>query len=206
MGRRAGMTPKQFADVITRSGVSVETLKARIHADFVWQQIIRGKFAGSLQVGEKEVQVKLQSSQKQEPVGFEYRLRPVLFLAARGAADARKREAENLRARFQNCDEGLRLAMALPDVVLREALTRQSADLPQAQRDVLNNTQIGHLTPPDVTSQGVEMFAVCSKKEAAGTDTPGKREIRETMFQERFQQLSKKFLKELRSQAMIEMR
>ena len=107
-------------------------LKARIHADFVWTQIIRGKFRRSLQVGEKEVAVKLQGNpkQKQEPTGYEYSLRPILFLVPRGAAhrrlEARKREAENLRARFQSCDEGLRLAMGLPDVAVRETITRQS--------------------------------------------------------------------------------
>ena len=113
IARRAGMS----ADAVHRnddskSGISVEALKSRIHADFVWSQIVRGKFQASLQVGEKEVAVKLQASNKEEPADYEYRLRPILFLVPRGAAptafEARKREAEALRARFQSCDEGLR--------------------------------------------------------------------------------------------------
>ncbi|MBV8839612.1 MAG: hypothetical protein JO000_24015, partial [Alphaproteobacteria bacterium] len=38
------------------------------------------------------------------------------------------------------------------------------------------------------------------------SDTPAKREARESVFQERYQELSKKYLKELRSQALIEIR
>jgi peptidyl-prolyl cis-trans isomerase SurA len=207
MARRAGMTPAQFAKSTASQGVSAEALKARIHADFVWSQIIRGKFQGSLQVGDKEVEVKMQGASNQEPVNYEYKLRPVLFLVPRGAAptafEARKKEAEAFRARFQSCEEGLRSAMALPDVAVRETITRQSADLGEAQRKVLNDTPVGRLTPPDFTPQGVEVFAVCSKTTAKG-DTPAKRKVRDEMYNERYQAASKKFLKELRSQALIE--
>ena len=207
IARKAGMTPAQFAKTIAGSGVTPEALKARIHADYVWGQIVRGKFQGSLQVGDKEVEVKMQGASSQEPTNYEYKLRPVLFLVPRGAAPAalegRKKEAEALRARFQSCDEGLRSAMALPDVAVRDTITRQAADLGEAQRKVLNDTGVGRLTPPDITPQGVEVFAVCSKTDAKG-DTPAKRKVRDEMYNERYQAASKKFLKELRSQALIE--
>lgn len=210
IARRSGLSPDQFSKLVAQNGISVDALKARIHADYVWSQIIRGKFRASLQVGEREVAVKLQEGKKDESTGFDYSLRPILFLVPRGSApaayEARKREAEALRARFQGCGEGLRLAMALPDVAVREAISRQSADFAQAQRDLLNNTAVGKLTPPDVTPQGVEVFAVCQKTPAVGGDTPRERELRDTMYQERYQALSKKYLKELRSQALIEIR
>ena len=208
IARRAGMTTKQFSDSTSQAGITPEALKSRIHADFVWSQIVRGKFQGSLQVGEKDIEVKLQASNKEDPAGVEFKLRPVLFLVPKGAAatafEARKRDAEALRGRFTNCDEGLRAAMTLPDVVVREAITRQSADIGQQQRDVLNNTPVGRLTPPDITPQGVEVFAVCNKAPAAGAESPARRQLRDEMFNERYQALSKKFLKELRSQALIE--
>jgi len=132
------------------------------------------------------------------------------LLVPRGAApavvEARKREAEGLRARFQNCSEGLRLAMALPDVAVRASIKKESAELGQLQRDALNNTPVGRLTPPDITPQGVELFAVCNKTDSKDTDTPAKREARDTVFNERYLALSKKYLKELRTQALIETR
>lgn len=210
IARRAGMNADQFSKSLTASGISVEGLKERIHADFVWGQIIRGKFRASLQVGDQEVAVKLQGKEKQEPPGYDYALRPILFVVPRGSApatfEARKHEAEGLRNRFQGCNEGLRIAMALPDVAVRATIKKSSAELGQTQRDALNNTPVGKLTPAEVTPQGVELFAVCDKKPSTDTDTPAKREARDTVFQERYQALSKKYLKELRSQALIEIR
>jgi peptidyl-prolyl cis-trans isomerase SurA len=209
IARRAGMSTDQFGKAMQQAGISIDALKARIHADYVWSQIIRGKFRSSLQIGEKEVVAKL-GTKKDEAAGYDFSLRPILFLVPRGSApaayEARKREAENLRARFQNCGEGLRLAMGLPDVAVREVIARQSADLAQQQRDLLNNTPLGKLTPPEVTPQGVETFAVCQKNPTVGGDSPRERELRDTMFQERYQAISKKYLKELRSQALIEIR
>jgi peptidyl-prolyl cis-trans isomerase SurA len=208
IARRAGMTVAQFNKMLETNGMKADTLKTRIHADYVWSQIVRGKFQGSLQVGEKDVEVKLQASHKDEGGGVEFKLRPVLFLVPKGSApaafEARKHEAEALRSRFTSCEEGLRIAMSLADVVVREPISRQSADIGQQQRDILNNTPVGRLTPADITPQGVEVFAVCSKAPSAGADSPARRQVRDEMFNERYQAMSKKFLKELRSQALIE--
>src|SRR6185437_4919163 len=140
----------------------VEGLKERIHADFVWGQILRGKFRASLQVGDQEVAVKLQGKEKKEEApGYDYTLRPILFVVSRGSTPAtiesRKQQAEGLRSRFQGCDEGLRIAMALPDVAVRATIKKSSAELGQTQRDALNNTPVGKLTPAEVTPQGVEL-------------------------------------------------
>jgi peptidyl-prolyl cis-trans isomerase SurA len=209
IARRAGMSPQQFTEALTKSGISVDGLKARIHADFVWGQIVRGKFQGSLQVGDKDVFAALKEKNKQDAAGTEYSLRPIVFLVPRGAApgvyDARKRDAESLRGRFQGCEAGMRLAMAMPDVAVRDLIRRQSADLGAPQREVLDKTEVGRLTPPEITLQGVETFAVCGK-ESSTSDTPSRREVRDAMYNERYQTLSKKFLKELRTQALIELR
>jgi peptidyl-prolyl cis-trans isomerase SurA len=210
IARRAGLTPQQFGQLLAQSGLTVESMRSRIHADFVWQQIIRGKFQSSLQIGEKDVALAFQAKNKKEDAAaFEYRLRPILFIVPRGAPasafEARKREAEGLRTRFQSCDDGLRLATALPDVAIRESISRLSSELGQQQRDALNVTQVGRLTPPEVTLQGVEMFAVCAKEQATG-ETPAKRELRDEMYRERFEAQSKRYLKELRRGAMIEIK
>ena len=65
------------------------------------------------------------------------------------------------------------MARGLRDVAVRDPITRNSADLSPQLRDLLGNIQVGRLTPPEVTAQGLQMFAVCNKKESA-TDSPQK--------------------------------
>jgi peptidyl-prolyl cis-trans isomerase SurA len=208
---RSRSTPEAFTQALVRSGISVEALKLRLKADIGWQQIIRGKFQANFQIGEKDILAALDADKKDDSsVGVDYTLRPVLLIVPRGSPEtvfaARRREAEGLRNLFQNCDEGLRLARGLKDVAIRDPLVRSSADFAVQQREVLNNTPVGRLTPPDVTQQGIELFAVCDKKASKGGDSPIKRETREKIGQERFVAQGKRYLQELRKSAMIEYR
>jgi len=91
----------------------------------------------------------------------------------------------------------------LRDVAVRDPITRNSADLSPQLREVLGNVPLGHLTAPEVTAQGLQMFAVCGKKETTA-ESPLKRETREQIFAKRFESESKKYLDEIRKQAMIE--
>jgi peptidyl-prolyl cis-trans isomerase SurA len=50
------------------------------------------------------------------------------------------------------------------------------------------------------------MFAVCAKKESSADNTPGKRQARESLMAQRYEQISKQYLQEVRRGAMIEYR
>ena len=75
------------------------------------------------------------------------------------------------------------------------------SDLAPALREILDKTEVGHLTAPETTAQGVELFALCEKKETK-VDTPEKQQIREKIFSEEFQSKATRLLKDLRRQAM----
>jgi peptidyl-prolyl cis-trans isomerase SurA len=208
MGHRMHMTPEQLTQALAQGGVDADTLKAKIRSDTIWQNIVRGKYQGDLQIREKDVLAVLQTEKKDEKdeVGHEYRLRPILFVVPHGAsqlAEARLKDAEALRGRFTDCDNGLKFARTLRDVAVRDVIVKSSSDLLPALRDILDKTEIGHLTAPEVTEQGIELFALCERKETT-EDTPEKRQIRDKIFNEKFQLKAKRLLQELHKQAMIE--
>jgi peptidyl-prolyl cis-trans isomerase SurA len=208
MAKRMHLTSDQLTQTLAQGGVDSKTLKARIRADTTWQYIIRGKFQSSLQINEKSVLAEMETQKKSDGdnVGYDYTLRPILFVVPRGNTalqEARRKDAEALRARFTNCDSGLPFARSLRDVAIREPITKNSSELAPALRQILDKTEVGHLTAPETTQQGVELFALCEKKETKD-QTPEKREVREKMFSEQFQAKAKNYLRELRRQAMIE--
>jgi peptidyl-prolyl cis-trans isomerase SurA len=196
MARRMHMDADKLTQALGQGGVNNTTLKAKILADMSWQYIVRGKFQGRLQVGEVNT----------DDVGYDYTLRPILLIVPSGNGsllEARRKDADALRARFANCESGLPAAQAQHDVIIRPPITKNSADFPPALRDILNKTELGHLTPPETTPQGVELFALCDRKETK-SETPEKRKKKEEIFNKQFEDVSKSYLRELRRMAMIE--
>jgi peptidyl-prolyl cis-trans isomerase SurA len=207
MARRARQNPKEFAAQLAASGVQIGTLKSRIKAELIWTQVIRGKYQASYQINDNEILQELETRDKDDQTGYDYTLRPILFLVARGAPQAtietRRREAEGLRNRFLDCAEGIPFARLLRDVTVRDQVVRSSADLPPPLRAILEKTEVGRLTQPELTQQGVELYALCSKKPSNADNSPGKRAARDEIISKRFQANAARFLKELRSQAYI---
>lgn len=208
MAQRQRMSPEQFGQVLARSGISATALKARLRAQLIWNQLVRGRFGTSLEVGEADVASALRKANVADSVaGYVYTLYPITVIVPNGSppgvVDAKRREAENLRSRFVGCDAGVRLARALRDVAVREPVTRASSELPEQLRDVLAKLEIGRLSAPEATQQGWQMFAMCNKKETT-SDSPAKREMRDKLYNQRFEAESKKFLEDIRRSAMIE--
>ena len=209
MARGMNRSPDQLTQDLAQKGISANTLKARIRADIVWNQLVRGRYQARLQVNDSEVLNALaaKSPDARDAVGYEYLLRPILFLVPPGsgaaAYDARKREAEALRKTFKGCQESLPGVRAMNGVAVRAQFVRSSADVPDNLRKVLDSVPVGELTPPEITRHGVELFAVCSKNESK-TDTPDRRKAREDLATKAFERESKKYLRLLRKNAMIE--
>ncbi len=212
MSSRMRITPEQLTKSLESQGIRPDTLKARIKADMVWSSLVRGRYKESLQVGEKDVAAAVQvngGEEKQETESFEYRMQPIVLLVPRGsgsaAIEARQKEAEALRNRVQSCEEANTLFKSMQSAAIRDTVIKTSADIPPVLRELLDKTPVGHLTPPEVTKQGVEMVALCDRKPTT-VDTPKKREIREKMYAEKYEAKSKAYLQEVRRAAMIEYR
>jgi peptidyl-prolyl cis-trans isomerase SurA len=210
MASRMRITPDQLTKSLESQGIRPDTLKSRLRTDMVWTSLVRGRFKESLQIGEKDVNEKAQESgEKTEADAFEYQMQPIILIVPRdagsAATDARRKEAEALRERVQTCEEANSYFRSMQRTVIKETVTRTSADIPGPLRELLDKTPIGHLTPPEITKQGVEMVALCGRK-ATTVDTPKKREIREKMYAQKYEAKSKSYLEEVRKAAMIECR
>jgi len=211
MSTRMRITPEQLTKSLEGQGIRPDTLKARIKADMVWTSLVRGRYKESLQVGEKEVAegAKSEGDEAQQAEAFEYKMQPIVLLVPRGspaaAIEARQKEAEALRGRVQTCEDANALFKSMQNATIRETVTKTSADMPPVLRELLDKTPIGHLTPPEVTKQGVEMVALCARKPTT-IDSPKKKEIRDKMFVQKYEAKSKSYLQEVRRAAMIECR
>jgi len=209
MAGRMRMSAEQLTQHLAKSGVNPTTLRERLRAETIWQQLVRGRYSTALQTSEKDVELALEAKKTEaaEIVSTDYFMRPILMLVPPGSPgtvyEARRKEAEALRARFKDCEEGIPAARLMRDTAVRDQIIRSSADLPPELRKVLDAIPVGQLTPPEATRHGVEMYAICSKQESK-TDSPTKKQAREAIFTERFEEQSKRYMQRLRREALIE--
>jgi peptidyl-prolyl cis-trans isomerase SurA len=210
MGARMRLTTDQLDKLLEGRGIRPETLKNRLKADFVWSQLVRGRYGQNLIVGEKDIAsaIEVKGDGKEATGSFEYKMRPVVLFVRKGsgpsAIELRKKDAETLRGRVQSCEQAESTFRALRDGVIKDQVVKTSADLPAPLRELLDKTPVGQMTPPEVTRQGVEMVALCSR--APSTESAEKRAAREKLFSQKYEAQAAKYLKDARRSSMIEYR
>jgi peptidyl-prolyl cis-trans isomerase SurA len=212
MGSRMHITPDQLAKSLESQGIRPETLKARIKAEMVWTSLVRGRYKERLLVSDKDVAAAVAAAggdTDQQGQAYEYKMQPIVLIvsnsADQGAMEFRHKEAEALRARIQTCAEANSVLRTTANAVIKETVVKTSADIPPVLRKLLDDTPIGHLTPPEATKQGIQMVALCARNPTT-IDTPKKREIKEQMYSKKYEATSKAYLDEVRKAAMIEYR
>lgn len=213
MASRTGRTPEQLTQGLAQSGVDARALKSKIRADYVWNAYVRGRFSSATSVRDSDIFAAMaakgtdtgQSAQRTT----EYTIRQIVLVVPRNAAPAlrsqRFGEANALRQRFNDCDTGIAAARQLREAVVRDPVIRTSADVPAGLRKILDETPVGKVTPAEVTQSGVEMVAICNKREVVG-DSVQKREVRDELQSKQFETQSKRLLEEARKAALIEYR
>ena len=95
MAKRMKIPTSQLEKALEQQGIRPESLKVRIKADYIWQQLVRGRFTQSLLVGEKEIQTAMNANGEAKPDdgnSFEYSMRPVVLLVDQERRDLLGRE------------------------------------------------------------------------------------------------------------------
>lgn len=208
IAEKVKMTPQQLTAGLAQLGANAQTLRTRIRSDIAWKKVVQARLRGTVRVRESVV---LSTLQERNGNGrgrvTEYRLAQVIFVTPRagGVAGARRQEAESFRARFVSCEETLPRVRGLRDVVVKELGRKRSDEMPREMRELLQDVAQNKLTRPNVTANGVELVAVCEKREVSD-DNAGERQIRDEMMSEELLAGARKLLTELRAKAIIEMR
>jgi peptidyl-prolyl cis-trans isomerase SurA len=90
-------------------------------------------------------------------------------------------------------------------VVVKPPVRRDETKLPDDLKKALASAGVGGITEPQAVEEGFQMLAVCSKKEIPGR-TQATEEVRSEITSERGQLLARRYLRDLRSEAVIEYR
>ncbi len=210
MAQSAGRKLVDFTAELTKSGIDVPRFKNRIRAESAWRQVMQQQSPASFMVRDADIVALLMSrGQTAQISATQYSLRQIVFVVPRGSSDTvratRVREAEAFRKIFTNCQDGFAIARQQREVVVKDPVVRLSSDLNTRLRELLDKTPIGALTPPEPIPGGIEVVAVCDRKETIA-DVSSRREVREELLGKRIQLGDKELLDKFRARSIIEYR
>lgn len=207
LAQRSGRTASQFEQVLTQGGVDVNRLKERIKSDLAWQQYIQANASNVIIRDADLVAAMTARGQNMQIKSTQYTMRQFIFVTRRGSPDnikaARLKEAENLRSRVSSCQQAVELSRDYSEVVVKEPVRRLSSDLSTTLQKLLESLPDGRMTPPEITTNGIEVVAICERKEVPA-DISSNRELRNELLGQRVQAYEKRVLDKMRQTSVVQ--
>lgn len=210
LGKERNLSSKQLDTELNRMGIAPETMKRWIKVQMTWQQLVQARVRREGQVKTSDIMsAMLEKGGPDEITVTEYILQQIIFVVPSGSSSnafaQRRREAEGFRQRFPGCEQSLALAKNLKGVVVRDAGRRDTTQLRGAQGDEIKATEEGKTTRPFQSENGIELFAVCSKRDFR-SNAGARTEVENKLRLEQAKSLGEDYLKELREAAVIQRR
>ena len=197
------MDTQTYTQAAAKAKIDLDTIRNHLRAGAAWDNLVRARNKG-VGVSEEEIAAAIAKGGADKVTN--YRLQQVIFVLpvnpAPAVVEGRLAEAKALRNRFDGCETGLQLARSLPNVAVKEPMSRSSDALSPGLRKVLAETQRGMLTVPDRSTNGVEMVAVCDKDDARD-DTTLHEQVQKNLIAEKLVSVSAQMYKDLRKTAVI---
>ncbi|OYU47645.1 MAG: hypothetical protein CFE31_14270 [Rhizobiales bacterium PAR1] len=206
MAKGARQSEREFDETLKRSGIQPNSLRDKIRADLAWVVLLRDQQRRGGEISNAELDQAIAEKRKSEGAVTEYTLRQVVFIVPRGGAPGSRIAAANaVRAKFTSCETGFDEIRTLPDVALRAPIVRASNDIGKALRDLLDKTPVNRMTPPSASPEGIEIVAVCEKKERSVTTALRSNMVVE-LAEKKVNEKAKVYIKELRAKTEIKYR
>ena len=199
-----------LATALARAGVNIKTLKDRIRAQLVWQDVVRKKFSHEVQIGAVDVDEALSDSGEEGGKSqTKMQVQRVTFTLPRNVDQrtiaTRLAAAESLRAKFRSCANVTELTKSVGGAIIKTLPDQQTAALTQPARLLIMNAKVGQMTPPTLSTSGVELYAVCGKVSVKG-DTELREQTEHKLMNKEMMIRAERLLRDLRQDAFIEYR
>jgi peptidyl-prolyl cis-trans isomerase SurA len=119
--------------------------------------------------------------------------------------DAARAKLEALRGDLHGCDKFEAIAGKVPGVLAGDLGEAEAKDLAPAFRDAALALPVGQISEPIRSDEGLHLLAVCNKRSntAQGLDHD---QIENRLMGEQLQMINKRYLRDLRNSASIEVR
>ncbi|WP_026088003.1 peptidylprolyl isomerase [Bartonella rattimassiliensis] len=206
------MTIELLNQILIQNDITVQHFKDYIRGQIGWGRLVHARYQAQISmITEQEAVRRILKNGGVKPSTNEYTLQRIIFVipAHRRAEilERRQREARDFRAHFRGCANAHNQAKGILDVTIRNLGKFLEPQLPSAWEQAILATPAGKMTKLQETSDGIEAIAVCKIKRIS--DDYVARLIfslqdNQKRSPEKLEELSEKYLEELRRIARIQ--
>ena len=201
------MSPKQLSGILDQAGVTAPHFKEFIRVQMGWGQLLSARYRSEGGMSEQDAARRMLEKGGGKPSATEYLLQQVIFVVPAGERAAtlgkRKREADAMRQRFSSCETTRQFAKGLVDVTVRDLGRVLAPQLPPEWADNIKAAKPGTATPVRETPRGIEFIGICSSREVSDDRVAQMVFSSEGEGDKKADELSKKYVSELREKARI---
>ena len=210
LAERNKMTKEQFGQHLKGMGVDIATLKERFRAQKAWRDFVARRYGAQVSVSQRDIDRVVSSAAMETGEDASELQLQKITLALPGQIDQaalikRYSEAEGLRRRFRGCGTMAELAKAVPDARFTDMKFVKPTAIPEPTRTMLLGAKEGDVLPPATTTSGVEIYALCGRRVAAGNEAARTKALQELQTKE-LEVLARRHMRNLRQDAAIEYR
>lgn len=204
------LSTAQMSSILNQAGVTTAHFKEYIRVQIGWGQLVQARAGGGGQLmNEQDVVAKMLENGGQKPTSTEYTLQQVIFVVPQAKRSSqlatRRKEANNMRAKVNNCDATKQLAMNVRDVTVRDLGRILELRLPPLWEKEVIGLKAGATTRTKDTDRGVEFLIVCDAR-SVSDDRVAQLEFSTQQLESGGGDIGKDYLEELRKNAKIQNR
>lgn len=213
---RNKMNEEQFAKHLAGMGVDIATMKQRFRASMSWNQVVQRRFGYQISITERDVERFVDQDAgtvDDGSSGVELAVQRVVLAGPpsldQKAMAERLATAEQIRQKFAGCKTTEKVAKGF-GATFENLGPRPASAIPDPARTMLLGAKEGQMIPPNVGADGVELWALCGRKQSAGAAAPGApgggNSEKDERRQKELEILAKRHMKDLRQDATIDCR
>jgi len=205
------MTNAQLITSFEQLGVDASTMKDQIRARLSWRRVVQRKFRGQVSVNasqiDKAISDEAPADGQKKSIEFQLqRIRLELPNTPNQRTIANRLvEAERLRSRVRSCNNLKDLTKLVRKASIKSVGRKSANQLVQPTRAILLAAKEGQMTPPVITSSGIESYVVCAKRSVVRNDQQ-RQQVRSKLLSQEYDILARRHLRDLRQDAFVEYR
>jgi peptidyl-prolyl cis-trans isomerase SurA len=169
------MTYDGFAQHLKGMGVDINTMLERFRVQKAWREMVTRRWGAQVSVTQRDIDELLSTAAAEagkDTVELQLQKLSLTVSSKADQASLTKRyaEAESLRRRFAGCKGLAELVKSTPDVKLHDLKFVKPSSISEPTRSLLLSAKDDEVLPPFTAAGSVELYAVCGRKAAAGSE------------------------------------